>query len=43
MREEPQVAGRAYEGGAMIAAGNVETAEGEVSPYRVDDPPSGRE
>ncbi|HEY7046550.1 MAG TPA: solute carrier family 23 protein [Jatrophihabitantaceae bacterium] len=43
MREEPQVAGRAYEGGAMIAAGNVETPEGEVSPYRVDDPPSGRE
>jgi xanthine/uracil permease len=34
MREEPQEAGRAYEGGAMISAGNVETPAGEVSPFR---------
>jgi uracil-xanthine permease len=39
LREEPQVAGRAYEGGAMISAGSVETAEGEVSPYRADPQP----
>jgi len=36
MREEPQVPGRAYEGGAMLSTGTVETPEGEVSPYRVD-------
>ena len=36
MREEPQVRGRAYEGGAMLSTGAVETPEGEVSPYRVD-------
>lgn len=35
MREEPQAAGRAYEGGTMIAAGNVETPEGEISPFRL--------
>jgi uracil-xanthine permease len=34
MREEPQEAGRAYEGGAMISTGNVETPAGEVSPFR---------
>ena len=34
LREEPQVQGRAYEGGAMISTGNVETPEGEVSPFR---------
>jgi uracil-xanthine permease len=33
LREEPQAAGRAYEGGAMISAGNVETPEGDVSPF----------
>jgi xanthine/uracil permease len=37
LREEPQVAGRAYEGGAMIATGTVATPEGERSPYREDD------
>ncbi len=31
--DEPQVAGRAYEGGTMISTGNVETPEGEVSPF----------
>jgi uracil-xanthine permease len=35
--EEPQVEGRAYEGGAMISTGNVETPGGEVSPFRVDE------
>jgi uracil-xanthine permease len=34
MKEEPQVSGRAYEGGAMISTGSVETPEGEVSPFR---------
>jgi xanthine/uracil permease len=33
MKEEPQVSGRAYEGGAMISTGSVETPEGEVSPF----------
>jgi uracil-xanthine permease len=33
MREEPQRPGVAYEGGAMISTGSVETAEGEVSPF----------
>jgi uracil-xanthine permease len=33
--DEPVAAGRAYEGGTMIATGNVETPEGEVSPFRV--------
>ena len=33
--DEPAAAGRAYEGGTMIAAGNVETPGGEVSPFRV--------
>ncbi|MGH8961791.1 MAG: uracil-xanthine permease family protein [Jatrophihabitantaceae bacterium] len=33
---EPQGPGRAYEGGAMISTGNVETPEGEVSPFRDD-------
>jgi hypothetical protein len=37
MREERQAGDRAYEGGAMISAGNVETAEGRVSPYREDE------
>ena len=36
LREEPQTVGRAYEGGTMISTGNVETPEGERSPYRVD-------
>jgi uracil-xanthine permease len=30
---EPQTRGRAYEGGTMISTGNVETPEGEVSPF----------
>ncbi len=38
LRGEPQVAGRAYEGGAMISTGNVETPEGELSPFREDAP-----
>lgn len=33
MREEPQVTGRAYEGGAMISTGSIETPAGEVSPF----------
>jgi hypothetical protein len=37
LREEPQAAGRAYEGGTMFSVGNVETPEGEVSPYKTDD------
>jgi xanthine/uracil permease len=37
LREEPQVRGRAYEGGAMISAGNIETPEGEISPFHVDE------
>src|SRR6266704_2224576 len=36
MLEEPAAAGRAYEGGAMVSAGNVETGEGEVLPFRED-------
>jgi hypothetical protein len=31
------VAGRAYEGGTAFSVGNVETPEGEVSPYKTDD------
>jgi xanthine/uracil permease len=34
LRVEPQGKGRAYEGGAMISAGDVETPEGRVSPYQ---------
>jgi xanthine/uracil permease len=34
LREEPQVAGRVYERGAGILVGDVETPEGEVSPFR---------
>jgi uracil-xanthine permease len=37
LREEPQAAGRAYEGGTGWSLGNVETPEGEVSPYKTDD------
>jgi uracil-xanthine permease len=37
LREEPQTAGRAYEGGAMISTGKVETPEGEISPFHVDE------
>ena len=37
LREEPQAAGRAYEGGTAWSVGNVETPEGEVSPYSADD------
>ena len=40
MREEPQVPGRSYEGGAMISAGSIETPEGEISPFRVGEPRS---
>jgi xanthine/uracil permease len=36
---EPQVRGRSYEGGAMISTGNVETPEGEVSPFAERNPP----
>ncbi len=35
--------GRSYEGGALIAAGTVETPEGDISPFRVDEPSSHRE
>lgn len=35
--DEPQAAGRAYEGGAAILTGNVETPEGEVLTQREDD------
>jgi uracil-xanthine permease len=42
LRREPQTAGRAYEGGAAISTGSIETPEGEVSPYRTDAPPEGR-
>lgn len=34
MREEPQVQGRAYEGGGMISAGSIAMPEGELSPFR---------
>jgi xanthine/uracil permease len=34
LREEPQAAGRAYEGGAMISTGTVETPAGTTSPFR---------
>ena len=34
MLDEPAAAGRAYERGAMISTGNIETAEGELSPFR---------
>jgi hypothetical protein len=37
LRAEPQAGGRAYEGGTMLSTGNVETPEGELSPFRVDD------
>ena len=42
LREEPLGEGRAYEGGAMISTGNVETPEGIASPFHQDDdqPPS---
>ncbi len=43
LREEPQASGRVYEGGALIATGTVETPEGDISPFRVDEPPSHRE
>ncbi|MGI9007686.1 MAG: hypothetical protein ACR2FU_16060 [Streptosporangiaceae bacterium] len=38
MRDEPAAAGRAYEGGTMFSTGNVETPEGELSPFS-DAPP----
>jgi len=41
LRLEPQVAGRGYEGGAMISTGAIDTPDGEVSPYRTDDPKGG--
>ena len=31
------LAGRAYEGGTMFSVGNVETPEGEVSPFTSDE------
>lgn len=34
---EPAAEGRAYEGGAMISTGNIETPEGEVSPFSEDE------
>lgn len=37
MLEEPVAPGRSYEGGAMISTGNIETPEGEVSPFREDE------
>ncbi|MGI8881606.1 MAG: uracil-xanthine permease family protein [Jatrophihabitans sp.] len=42
LREEPQATGRAYEGGAMLSTGNVETPAGEQSPFRVDEPGEGQ-
>ncbi len=38
MKEEPVAAGRSYEGGAAISTGNIETPEGEVSPFREEPP-----
>jgi uracil-xanthine permease len=38
--DEPQAAGRAYEGGSMITTGNVETPEGEILTQREDDGPA---
>lgn len=37
MLDEPVAGGRAYEGGTMIATGNIETPEGEVSPFKVEE------
>jgi uracil-xanthine permease len=37
LRVEPQGRGRAYEGGAMISTGKVDTPEGTVSPFTEDD------
>lgn len=37
MRDEPAAAGRAYEGGTMFAAGNIETPRGELLPYSEDE------
>ena len=34
MKDEPTAAGRAYEGGTMISTGNIETPEGEISPFK---------
>ena len=34
---EPQAGGRAYEGGTMLATGNVETPTGERSPFESDE------
>jgi xanthine/uracil permease len=42
LREEPQARGRAYEGGAMISTGNVETPEGERSPFADSNPETTR-
>jgi xanthine/uracil permease len=36
LRIEPQGAGRGYEGGAMLSTGNVETPEGELSPFATE-------
>jgi uracil-xanthine permease len=41
MKDEPVAAGRAYEGGAAISVGNVETPEGEVSPFREESSEAG--
>jgi uracil-xanthine permease len=43
LREEPQVAGRAYEGGTMISAGNVEIEGAVHSPFEEDDAPEARQ
>ncbi len=37
--DEPQAGGVAYEGGTMIATGNIETPEGGVSPFRENQAP----
>jgi uracil-xanthine permease len=43
LREEPQVAGRAYEGGTMISAGNVDVEGTRHSPYdEAEDLPQAR-
>jgi hypothetical protein len=41
MKDEPVAAGRAYEGGTMISVGNIETPEGEMSPFREESSEAG--
>ncbi len=43
MVDEPAAEGRAYEGGTMIATGNIETPEGEVAPFRVEEGETGEQ